>query len=101
MNRDRFLILHGVDPVRWAKRHGIEPASHPCYQCGAELRTTLPFAQGELRGLISPPCACGFEHTPYCVVHPRMHMETYLLQQAPKRQKRRKRRKLRLIWRGR
>lgn len=68
MNRDRFLVAHGVDASKWASRFGIDPASAPCYQCGVELHTTLPFAVGNMRGLMSPACECGFTGTPYCLV---------------------------------
>lgn len=68
MDRERFLLVFGVDGQRWAKRYGIEPASAACYHCGEELTTTLPFALGCLRGLVAPKCACGNVNTPYCVV---------------------------------
>jgi hypothetical protein len=69
LDRRRFLVAYGVDPARWARRHDIEPAEAPCQVCGAPLRTTLPFAAGEFRGLLAPPCgACGNEITPYCLV---------------------------------
>lgn len=82
MNRDRFLLFYGVDPQRWSRRYGIEPASVPCYECGAELFTSIPFAQGDLRGLIAPRCKCGFENTPYCVVHTSLRMDEYLMAAA-------------------
>lgn len=68
MPRRRWLIAYGVDPVRWARRWGIEPFSYPCSLCGVELATTLPFVVGDLRGLVAPPCTCGNQRTPYAVI---------------------------------
>lgn len=68
LDRDRFLLVLGQDPEAWAARFGIEPFTHPCDGCGEPLSTTLPFASGELRGLIAPRCACGNDAPPYCVV---------------------------------
>jgi hypothetical protein len=63
------LTVLGVDPVRWAERWGIEPFSHPCNTCGAVRTASIPFVRGTLRGLYSPPCACGDRSwTPYCMV---------------------------------
>ena len=44
------------------------PFEHPCQGCGELRRTTLPFAQGTLRGLAAPPCPCGEPFAPYAVV---------------------------------
>jgi hypothetical protein len=30
--------------------------------------TSIPFAQGTLRGLQAPPCICGHPHPPYSMV---------------------------------
>lgn len=67
-DRSRFLVVHGADPKAWAERHGIEPFVGECSDCGARAETTLPFMTADLRGLKAPPCACGNENTPYCVV---------------------------------
>ena len=67
-DRNRFLILHGFNAESFARRHGIEPFSLPCFECGRELRTTLPFICGSLRGLISPICECGHNSPPFCMV---------------------------------
>lgn len=67
-DRSRFLVIHGQDPKRWAARFDIAPVMHPCSHCGAECVTSIPFACGQLRGLMSPPCACGNVNTPYCLV---------------------------------
>lgn len=77
MNRKHFLILYGVDPVRWARRWGLEPFTHPCSECGALLTTTLPFARDTLRGIIAPPCACGNTCTPYEVVRDPAHGDVF------------------------
>lgn len=97
MNRSRFLIAHGADPVAWAKRYGIEPGTAPCYFCRVELKTTLPFSVGKLRGLVSPPCKCGNENTPYCVVAADGGDVLAAFPQPKPRKKRAKRRKLRLV----
>ena len=68
MNRATFLRVLNSDGVRWARRYGIEPFTHPCSECGREMRTSIPSARGQLRGLIAPVCACGNTNTPYCVV---------------------------------
>ena len=68
MNRDRFLVLLGTDPSVWARRYDIEPFREPCYVCGTELTTSVPFAFETLRGLLAPTCVCGNADTPYCVV---------------------------------
>lgn len=68
-NRKKFLIIHGQDPVAWSKKYDLEPFTHPCYRCKATCSTTLPFASGNLRGLIAPACACGHPNPPYCVVN--------------------------------
>lgn len=68
LNRSRFLRIHGVTVEAWAARHGIEPEVYPCSECGALCTMSIPFAVGELRGLMCPRCPCGNEHTPYCVV---------------------------------
>lgn len=67
-HRTSWLVLHNGDPALWARRHGLEPFSHPCRDCGIVLTTTVPFAAGEMRGLVAPRCACGNEGTPYCIV---------------------------------
>lgn len=69
LDRSKLLACHGVNPERWADRWGIEPFTAACQDCGATTITSVPFACGELRGLMAPPCeACGNEVTPYCVV---------------------------------
>ena len=68
MNRTRFLLVLGADPVRWARRFDIVPFSHPCSRCGAELTTSVPFIYDDMRGLVAPTCACGNERTPYGMV---------------------------------
>jgi hypothetical protein len=62
------MFVYGADPELWARRFDIEPFAAPCYVCGTELKTTLPFASGPLRGLAAPRGACGHDTGPYCVV---------------------------------
>jgi hypothetical protein len=68
MNGKARLIVHGVTVETWTKRYGVLPFSHPCSECGRMLTTTIPFAQGTLRGLAAPRCVCGNEATPYGLV---------------------------------
>lgn len=68
MNRDRFLIAHGVDASRWIARYGMRPFTHACDGCGELLTTSIPFSYGTFRGLIAPRCACGNEYPPYCIM---------------------------------
>lgn len=65
---ERMKRVFGVDAESWARRHGITPYTGPCQECGRERTTSVPFADGDLRGLIAPRCECGHEGTPYCVV---------------------------------
>jgi hypothetical protein len=67
-NRKRWLWVHGVSAEAWAARWDLEPYTRPCSECGQPLTTTRPFAVGALRGLACPPCPCGNEATPYCLV---------------------------------
>ena len=68
LDRSKFLRVIGGDPVRWAKRYGIEPLTHPCDICGEPLTTTMPFRFGKLGGLIAEPCKCGDNNPPYALV---------------------------------
>jgi len=79
-DRDRFILAYGVDHLKWSKRYGIEIASAPCYRCGTELFTTVPFVvRGtKLRGLIAPRCQCGHVNPPYSLVHETLRMDEYL-----------------------
>lgn len=68
LNRQKFLIIHGIDVEKWAKKHELEQFECPCSQCGQVLKASLPFVYGQLRGLVAPQCDCGNKNTPYCVV---------------------------------
>lgn len=68
VDRVRVLIPVGTTAEAWAARHDLEQYTRPCSRCGAMLTTSIPFASGQLRGLMAPVCACGNERTPYCVV---------------------------------
>ncbi len=65
---DGFLVVHGADADRWARRHGVEPFTTPCEPCGSVKTTTIPIARGKLRGLMAPRCECGDPSDTYCVV---------------------------------
>lgn len=68
MSGDAHLTVHGVTVEQWTARYGIEPFSHPCSECGRVLTTTIPFAQGTIRGLRAPDCECGNDATPFGMV---------------------------------
>lgn len=63
----RFFV-HGVTAEEWTARYGIDAFTWPCSECGRPLTTTIPFAQGTLRGLAAPTCVCGNERTPFGLV---------------------------------
>lgn len=64
----RLYIVHGVSAEAWSRRWGVEIFTHPCSECDYPCRTTIPFVQGQLRGLQAPPCPCGNDKTPFGVV---------------------------------
>lgn len=68
MRSARRLYVHGVSVEAWTARYGVEPFTHPCSECGAPCTTSIPFVQGELRGLQAPECECGNALTPYAFV---------------------------------
>jgi hypothetical protein len=74
---NRKLIVHGVTGEAWAKRYGIVPFTRPCIGCGQPMTTSVPFAQGQLRGLVAPRCSCGNPNQPYCVVRDPKHGDLF------------------------
>lgn len=68
MNGKPRLYVHGVTADRWTARYGIEAFTAPCSECGRTCTTSIPFAQGALVGLQSPPCECGNERTPFGIM---------------------------------
>lgn len=68
--RSRWLVVQvGMTMEQWCERWGIEPFEAPCGECGLMLKTEIPFAVGQLRGLKAPTCPkCGNINTPWCVV---------------------------------
>lgn len=68
MNGKARLYVLGVTVQEWTRRYGVEPFTYPCSECGRPCTTSLPFVQGTLRGLQSPPCECGNDRTPFCLV---------------------------------
>lgn len=68
MNDKPRFIVHGITAEAWAERYRIEPLTYPCDRCNRPCTTTIPFAQGTLRGLQSPRCECGNEKTPFVIV---------------------------------
>lgn len=64
----RYVRIHGVSTCTWAKRYNIDPFSVDCPGCGARKETTIPIADGPLRGLLAPPCPCGDTSRTYALV---------------------------------
>jgi len=64
----RILYLHGVDPLKWMKKHDIEAFTAPCQDCGKVQSTMLPMIFGRQPGL-AIDCACG-SHVPYTFALP-------------------------------
>lgn len=71
------LMIHGITAEAWATRYDIEPVTVPCPTCGAPKVTSLPFAQGQLRGLAAPDCACGDKGRTYCLVRDPKHGDLF------------------------
>jgi|SRR5690606_12021651 len=56
------LILYGFDFDKWVERWNIMvPDPVPCPECETPRTPTLPFRQGNLRGVLSEPCTCGYD----------------------------------------
>ena len=70
------LYVIGVSAEAWTRRYGVVPFSFPCV-CGRMCTTTMPFAQGEYRGLQAPPCACGNALTPFAMVRDPKHGDLF------------------------
>lgn len=68
MNDAPRLLVYGITAAAWTARYGVEAFSYPCSECGRMCTTSIPFAQGTLRGLQAPPCACGNDRTPFGMV---------------------------------
>jgi hypothetical protein len=78
VNRQRFLKVLGVAPAAWTARYGVEPFEHECQQCSEPLRTTIPFACGDYRGLMAPACpSCGNQRTPFAIVKDPRHGDLF------------------------
>jgi hypothetical protein len=67
MNRNKFFIVHNQDVKDWTTRFSLEPFETKC-TCGRAMKTSIPFAFEEYRGLISEVCFCGNTDTPFCFV---------------------------------
>ena len=52
VNRNKVLKFLHIKAEDWAERYGIEMFSAPCGGCQKELTPSIPFAIGELRGLM-------------------------------------------------
>ena len=45
----------------WCKIYSLEVKTKPCLNCGEPRSTTKPAFGKTWRGLVAPPCACGFD----------------------------------------
>jgi hypothetical protein len=82
LHSKRWLV-YGISQEAWTRRFGVEPFSHPCSECGEVLTTSLPFVQGQMRGLSAPRCKCGNDHTPYAVVRDARYGDLFDVDVAP------------------
>jgi hypothetical protein len=73
---DRFIYVYGISAEEWAARYGITPFTQRC-ECGKKLVTSIPWAQGSLRGLRTPQCECGSGNRPYCMVRDPRHGDLF------------------------
>ncbi len=74
----RLTVVKGITAKAWAKRYGIEIFTHPCSDCGRLATPSIPFAQGQLRGLQAPPCrTCGNVRTPFGMVRDPKHGDLF------------------------
>lgn len=85
MNGKPRFYVYGVTAEAWSRRYGVDAFSHPCSECGRMTTTTIPFAQGDLRGLQAPRCECGNERTPYGLV--RVGGDLLALEPPPRRRR--------------
>lgn len=53
------MIFPLEDHEAWATRYSLEIKTIDCVKCGVSQCTTIPFAEGEQRGLIAPLHDCG------------------------------------------
>jgi hypothetical protein len=84
--KPRFIV-HGVTAEAWSKRWGVSIFEHPCTSCGRPRRTTIPFAQGTLRGLMAPPCACGNIKGPFGLVRDARYGDLFTGSEEPPRRR--------------
>lgn len=78
VKRDAVMLLHGINLEKWCKRWDMEPFDVPCPGCGKPVTCDIPFAQGQLRGLMGRACGCGYyDHPnhglPYCAAREPKH----------------------------
>lgn len=75
------LYVYGVTVESWTRKYGVQPFSHPCAGCGTILTTSIPFAQGTLRGLEAPECVNGCHNEasrpPYALVRDPKHGDLF------------------------
>lgn len=86
----RWDVL-GVSAERWTRRWGVLPFTHPCIDCGRPRTTSIPFVQGNLRGLRAPTCACGNDQHPFGLVRDPACGDLFTGSDAPPPRRRRRR----------
>lgn len=56
------MIYPDVNVEKWCERYGLTVKTRPCLQCGILQTTSIPWASGEWRGLVSTKHACGEDY---------------------------------------
>lgn len=77
MNRKKFLKVYGISTEKWAERWDLEIYIRPCSKCNEDCSMTIPFAYGQMRGLMADVCKCGNERTPFCLVRDPKHGDLF------------------------
>lgn len=55
------MLFPVVDLSTWCRQYDLKIVKSRCTTCKRPLRTTVPFADTDWRGLLSPACECGRE----------------------------------------
>ena len=68
------MIFPDVDYIEWAKQHNLQITPDYCRNCGKEVIPTIPYAEGEYRGLKSESHGCppGYDHYIFHTSHKRL-----------------------------
>lgn len=64
------MIYPDVDPVKWAKKYGLEIIRENCRNCGKEVVVNIPCISKQFVGFDSQPHECGEQYR-IMIVKPR------------------------------